>query len=357
MDDTILLATSREAASQKLQLLYDSANDIDMIIHPSKSKFIAVNVKDTTPFQVGDVYITHTDSYTYLGSTIMATSITKQVEECVKSKQCHVWKYQSFVNKNHNAPYKVKQTVLYGAVSSSLLYGCETWMTKDLKCVDSTLVNCLKSLLGVRNQTCSDLVYMETGACPASAVVQNRQKKCINRLLNRNDFNDLPVGRAIQLARQLKSPMALYMDKLLEVPHCIINQAKAKIMERVENSTQTRLTTYRSINSELKLHPVYDCTRIYESVRITFSRMRLSSHYLRIETGRWSRLPREHRLCICGLVQSEEHVLLYCPETDRIRSEHQNLDYTCVHVLMSSTHLTALTMFIHKCMVKMERNY
>ena len=50
-----------------------------------------------------------------------------------------------------------------------------------------------------------------------------------------------------------------------------------------------------------------------------FTRSRLSSHRLKIETGRWARIEPEDRLCMCGQIQTEEHVLLYCVLTDHIR--------------------------------------
>ena len=55
--------------------------------------------------------------------------------------------------------------------------------------------------------------------------------------------------------------------------------------EKVATSERTRMVTYREINHELVVHPLYDSTTIPETARISFSRMRLSSHYLRIETG------------------------------------------------------------------------
>ncbi len=43
---------------------------------------------------------------------------------------------------------------------------------------------------------------------------------------------------------------------------------------------------------------------------VACTRIRLSSHRLRVETGRWDRIPFENRTCLCGAVQTEEHVLL-----------------------------------------------
>ena len=58
---------------------------------------------------------------------------------------------------------------------------------------------------------------------------------------------------------------------------------------------------YREINPSLQVHDVY-CKElgihIPEYLRVTFSRLRLSAHRLKIETGRWARLPREQRLCM-----------------------------------------------------------
>ena len=58
-----------------------------------------------------------------------------------------------------------------------------------------------------------------------------------------------------------------------------------------------------------------------EHLRISFSRLRLGSHRLRIETGRWSRLPREDRKCPCGGVQDECHAVLECPLTSDLRTD------------------------------------
>ena len=60
-----------------------------------------------------------------------------------------------------------------------------------------------------------------------------------------------------------------------------------------------------------------------DDLRTAFTRLRLSSHRLRIETGRWSRIDRAERLCQCGLdVQSEQHVLSDCDLVSDIRRSY-----------------------------------
>ena len=86
----------------------------------------------------------------------------------------------------------------------------------------------------------------------------------------------------------------------------------------------TKAVTYRTINSDLGGAAVYKSEEhaVPEYTRISFTRMRLSSHRLRIETGRWARVKREDRTCRCGEdVQDERHVLQFCSLADEVRGE------------------------------------
>ena len=58
---------------------------------------------------------------------------------------------------------------------------------------------------------------------------------------------------------------------------------------------------------------------------------RVSSHRLRIETGRWARIAREDRLCPCGdAVQDEKHAIAECTLVNDIREKYGRdiIDFT-----------------------------
>ena len=61
-----------------------------------------------------------------------------------------------------------------------------------------------------------------------------------------------------------------------------------------------------------------------EHKRIEFTRYRLSSHNLKVETGRWGRVERENRVCSCnvGGIQDEDHALLRCGFTNDLRQRY-----------------------------------
>ena len=117
-----------------------------------------------------------------------------------------------------------------------------------------------------------------------------------------------PSGKVLASLKNLGPQYDYYTNSLEE--------AKTTI----RSSISTRRSTYLGLNPELSLNEIYSGSNIIpELTRIAFTRMRTSSHRLRIETGRWSRTPREQRLCNCGDIQSEEHVLLRCPISQELR--------------------------------------
>ena len=88
------------------------------------------------------------------------------------------------------------------------------------------------------------------------------------------------------------------------------------------------LYMYKMVNPSLSVHNVYKRggnEYVPEYLRVPFTRLRLPSHRLRIETGRWSRIPRENRLYACGVIQDEAHVIQVCPNVGHIRQRYDVL--------------------------------
>ena len=75
----------------------------------------------------------------------------------------------------------------------------------------------------------------------------------------------------------------------------------------------------------MQVHNIYNMKyMINELERMSWTKLRLSAHSLAIETGRWNRrgrgrLPVDQRLCQCGQVQTEHHVIEHCPRSQYIR--------------------------------------
>jgi hypothetical protein len=130
----------------------------------------------------------------------------------------------------------------------------------------------------------------------------------------------LYIQQAIELSKQVDSPMGGQIA-LLESAHTHpVETYVTSLKTMARQSDKTWLKDYININPTLEVHSMYQTHGVPEWARMNFTRLRLGSHRLRIETGRWSRIARELRFCVCGpVVQSEEHILLHCPRTAHLR--------------------------------------
>ena len=195
-------------------------------------------------------------------------------------------------------------------------------ITNDLRKIESPYMSTLKQLLSVRNTTCNELINIETGLPNAKSFVLDRQTKFLQRLRYRHTNNY--ITKTIDMAIDCKSPMGKIIHKLenVQISHC--NQFLGNLKESIPTSDSSRRKMYLHMNPNLEKSPFLttDKEHISEEHRIAVNRIRLGSHYLRIETGRWSRTPVDQRTCSCGTdIQTEEHVLVFCPLTHNLRTE------------------------------------
>ena len=78
----------------------------------------------------------------------------------------------SFFYKNNDIPFVVKRGVLEAALTSSLLYGSESYLNGDLEAIVTLYNWCLKQLLGVRKNRYNDACYAASGFPPVNDLVR-----------------------------------------------------------------------------------------------------------------------------------------------------------------------------------------
>ena len=57
---------------------------------------------------------------------------------------------------------------------------------------------------------------------------------------------------------------------------------------------------------------------------------------------RWSRTPRDNRLCVCGQIQTEEHIICECIVSADIRHMYPNVTFRPLQMFFSHSDLTEL---------------
>ena len=135
-------------------------------------------------------------------------------------------------------------------------------------------------------------------------------------MTERADLTDDPLMHVINITKELNRPMWSYVESVMSGENFasdMVNTMKDTV--RNARPSATRSHTYLALNPDLDVHPLYtrkSCI-IPDYLRISFTRYRLSSHMLRVEIGRWSRTPRDERVCPCRTgIQDESHIFM-CP--------------------------------------------
>lgn len=326
-----------------------------MVINEKKTKLMVINGDelDRLPIPVGDVMVDHTESYVYLGAVITEDGSTaSSIIEHAKEKEKNLNKLSIFLASNYEAPFYVKRKVFSAAFSASIFYGMESWIGVAAKPIESLYMKGVKALLGVRESTPNNLCLVEGGLPPLQSIVHQAQAKFFRRMMHRMEIDDDPLGHTLRLIEREDPTMWTKIQNLMIVE----DHTKTGIQltrETVSNDVKRRGVTYVSLNPELSVHNLYIQQRTYipDSLRIGFTRVRLSSHRLRVETGRWSRIPRCERLCPCGYLQDEGH-LLTCKESKQILSSfsytESSLGLVNLFTKLDKKHLTMLNKLVDK---------
>ena len=130
MDDTIILATSREKIVEKVQLLQDYCKENGMKVNASKTKLMVINggPMDKIPIIMPDFVIKHCSRYVYLGRIFTADGrADSSLQAHLDAKNKELNKLLIFFTTNYDGPFIVKKRVLVAAfftdVSLSLMHG------------------------------------------------------------------------------------------------------------------------------------------------------------------------------------------------------------------------------------------
>ena len=334
MDDTVILATSREKMMEKLKLLDRYCIENDMRVNAAKTKLMVINGRplDKVPFVLSNFIVRECSEYVYLGSLFTADGRTgSSLRAHLESKNKHLNKLLIFFATNYDAPFTVMKKVLEACFMSCILYGCEAWLNVPLKLVETMYMKAVKALLGVRITTPNDLCLVEAGLRPLSAIVKSRQKKFFAKMLEaRSDMTDDPFMHVFGITREMNRVMWRYIEGITESGDTdFVASELSEIRESIMSQppSASKFVTYRTLNPNLEVHPLYSSKApiLPDYQRINFTRYRLSSHRLRIEVGRWSHTPRDLRVCPCGTgVQDEFHIFHCLKVRDIFESAHRD---------------------------------
>ena len=326
MDDAVLLATSREKCLEKMKVLMEFCAEYGMSVNASKTQFMVVGKKesDVAPLRVQDIEVGYTNQYVYLGEHFVDDAkISSVFSNREIYFQRHLNKLSICLQKNSSMPFPLKKKLLEACFMAAMLYGSESWLTNNLAKVEKYYHAAVKMVLAVRVSTPNVLCLLEIGLPDLASYILERRAAFMSRM-SKSLSRDEPFWKVYELCTRESTPGSRFLQSASNYDGNIMTDARSKLQQLCRNRAllATKFATYNFLNVNLEVHPMYTQRMyVFEQYRKAFTRFRLSSHDLKIETGRWSRIPRNERFCVCSdVVQDEFHVLFLCPNTSQIRS-------------------------------------
>jgi hypothetical protein len=220
------------------------------------------------------------------------------------------------------------------------LYGSEIWGVYNYKDVEKIHIRFCKLVLGVKKQTPNLAIYGELGRFPLFVLAKERAvkfwlkikksqyspiyKSYVDQLaLNANNWSNSMVETINNLG--FPGLHDNFNDQVNYYPilkQRIRDQFIQSWMEGIHNLP--KLEIYSRYNKTFNFEEYFSFVK-NEKLRKIFTRFRLSSHTLNIETGRYQRLERNERTCkLCpqNVLESEYHFLLCCNRYTDLRRKY-----------------------------------
>ena len=229
------------------------------------------------------------------------------------------------MHKNKDHPFYIKRKVLEAACNAALLYGAESWLDCNPTEISALYLQAIKLTLGVRETTNNDICLLEINMPAVNATIKEMQYRFFKKAsCSQVTRHEDPLKLALHLHQLANTKLHCSVTELLTSQKDYRDTDERVRKNIVMNSAGSKHIAYRSMNPDLTSLSLYSTpeTGVPEHHRINMTRLRCISHNLAVETGRWSRVPREQRLCLCGAVQTELYVLFSCPLLNTERHRH-----------------------------------
>ena len=283
------------------------------------------------------------DEHLYLGMWFMAScEIIQQVLCNFRHRTYNIKKFCDWLEVNTMTPINIKICVLDCCMFAAYLYGCECWSSTIEEVREKILAierKLLKIILQVKPSTPNEIVYTELGRCDMMCRIKKRQKRFFESCKQLTG-EDAILSKIMSMCSHLE--FFKYYETLGDDLD-LVNMSEMK--EVINNSTKSHCTRYREI-SEVKYNDVIYGQYLREDKRVVLSKWRLSSHKLKVETGRYTTplTPRQERVCSeCPTcIEDEYHVVYQCPLYNNVRIRYRNilLKLTTIFDLLNPTNIT-----------------
>lgn len=361
-DDVLVMSENAQGLQKALTELNKYCKKWGLIVNTKKTKIMVFNSRRChNIFTLGNEIIPDTDRVCYLGFLLTPSGKFNSMYKFVYDKACRALYSVRSVFKNIPDLSVGTQLKMFDCmIKPIMLYGSEVWgafVHKCLKGADSidymlrdvtTLLEKLhskicKSILQVNKYTNNYAVRCEMGRMPLIIDVICRTIKYYVSINERAHTSLAKV--ALLLHKTYSSPWITFievMGRFLEINTDLLNiknirtnivKIKTKLYSICKMKYVQRLSEYSKLNLYCAIKKNCERERYLNDIKNMYHRksvteLRLSSHKLPIESGRYTKIKREDRLCLlCKMfIGTEEHCVIKClhPNPTSLRNNYLN---------------------------------
>ena len=189
--------------------------------------------------------VNYTNRYLYLGAWFTDTGKTDDVLRLHEpSNEAAINKFSIFCTANTQMPFVYKKKVFDAAITSAMLYSCETWLTNKFKGLERQYNKLIRCLLGVRKNTSMNLCMIETGISPLLEIIKYRRASFIKSKLRNIDMNE-PFHFVYNMCRVANTPGFRYLNESLNYQHeNPLEKISSFVSRKANEGNATKFATY-----------------------------------------------------------------------------------------------------------------
>ncbi|MCG8046921.1 MAG: reverse transcriptase family protein [Candidatus Thiodiazotropha taylori] len=352
-DDIVLFGKTPEDLQNALKILEDYCTRWKLTVNTKKTKIMVFRkggrLQNNLNFYYKGSQIDIVNKFCYLGVVFTSGGSSFETQKTLAGQGLKaVFTLNKYLYKFTSIRPSHMLELFDKLVSPILNYASEVWGFYKATAVETVHVQFCKKVLGVKQSTQNDFVYGELGRTDYQSrrylkiikfwfkIISSEDSKYIKRIYKMmlDDAERYPQKQnwalSVKVLLSKMGFMEAWFNQGVGNTETFLSLFKVRIKDifmqewhaRIETSTRAR---FYSTFASFKYQNYLDILSL-EKFRKSISKLRLSSHKLEVEVGRWAkpiRIPLENRKCkICGSLEDEFHFVLECQLYTELRKQY-----------------------------------
>lgn len=305
-DDLAIISETPNGLQKHLNTLHTYCERWGLTVNIDKTKVMIFQKGRTRKgynFCYNNKNLEIVDSFAYLGTVLSPNGLFNKHVKITAEKTLQLYNTFMYKTQKLSLDCKTMMELFDVACSSKMNYGAEVWGYTNAKDLERVHLKFCKRLLGVKTSTCTPAVYCELGRKPllltrTLRIIKYwfkvlRSQNCLMKSIYDYDLKNMLSSWIIFVKNTLLSngfgDVWYYPESVNEKMFYVYFEQRLSdcfyqnLRVEIENAHPLRL--YKYLN--LPVHQAEYLNHIlYDKHRKALSRLRLSSHRLRIESGR-----------------------------------------------------------------------